>query len=245
MGTVVTVDLRDEGIIPGAVDDVFGWLHDVDATFSTFKPDSQISRLSRGEINEGECDREVREVLGLCAEVERRSGGCFDVRCQDGVDPSALVKGWSIERAACMLTAAGARNFLINAGGDIVARGQPAPDRSWRLGIRHPEIADRFAAVLDVGNVALATSGLYERGEHIVDPRSGRAATGLRSMTVIGPSLTYADAYATAAFVMGEPGTAWVATIAGYGAIAITADRRTVWTADLDSMLVDAQAGPI
>ena len=58
--------------------------------------------------------------------------------------------------------------------------------------------------------------------QHIVDPRSGVAATGLLSMTVVGPSLTFADAYSTAAFVMGERGASWVAGIDGYEALAIT-----------------------
>jgi thiamine biosynthesis lipoprotein len=238
MGTVITLDIRDADVQQSAVDAAVAWFHDVDAMFSTFQEDSQISRLCRGEIRESECSREVREVLGLCAEVERRSGGCFDIRYQRRLDPSGLVKGWSVERAASILSEGRARNFLINAGGDIVARGRPRSDRQWRLGIRHPEIADRLAAILDVGDLAVATSGTYERGQHIVDPRSGRAATGLLSMTVVGPSLTYADAYATAAFVMGERGPSWVNGIDGYEALAITTDRRTVWTAGLESLLV-------
>lgn len=244
MGTVITLDIRDADVSEPAVAAAFAWFHDVDATFSTFREDSQISLLSRGEISESECCAEVREVLALCAEVERRSGGCFNIRCQGRLDPSGLVKGWSVERAASILTADGARNFLVNAGGDMVSRGRPDPGRLWRLGIRHPEIADRFAAILDVSNLAVATSGTYERGQHIVDPRTGRAATNLLSMTVVGPSLTYADGYATAAFVMGERGASWVAGIDGYEALAITTDRRTVWTAGLDSLLVGAQTAP-
>jgi thiamine biosynthesis lipoprotein len=61
-------------------------------------------------------------------------------------------------------------------------------------------------------------------------------------MTVIGPSLTYADAFATAAFVMGEAGAAWVSGIDGYDALAITEDRRTMWTAGLDRLLVRTSA---
>jgi thiamine biosynthesis lipoprotein len=238
MGTVITLDIRDADVTEPAIDAVFAWFHDVDAMFSTFRDDSEITRLGRGEISEDDCHRDVCEVLGLCAEVERRSGGCFDVRHQGRLDPSALVKGWSVEQAATTLRAAGARNFFIDAGGDIVACGQPNPGRRWRVGIRHPEIADRLAAVLDVSNLAVATSGTYERGEHIVDPRNGGAPTGLLSMTVVGPSLTYADAYATAAFVMGGAGAAWVAGIDGYDALAVTADHRAVWTQGLDALLV-------
>ena len=181
---------------------------------------------------------DVREVLDCCAEVCQQTNGCFDINRDGRIDPLGLVKGWSVERAATILESAGARNFFISAGGDVVVRGRPAPGAAWRLGIRHPEEAERVAAVLSIADVAVATSGTYERGEHIVDPRTGRPPTGLMSMTVVGPSLTYADAYATAAFVMGERGAAWVAGIAGYEALAITQGRRTVWTSGLESMLV-------
>jgi thiamine biosynthesis lipoprotein len=143
-----------------------------------------------------------------------------------------------------MLQASGARNFFIGAGGDVVTRGRPAGEQRWRVGIRHPELGDRVAAVLEAGDLAVATSGAYERGEHIVDPRTGRAPVGLLSMTVAGPSLTYADAFATAAFVMGEEGLAWVAGIDGYHALAITADRRMVWTPGMEMLLLRATSPP-
>ncbi len=91
--------------------------------------------------------------------------------------------------------------------------------------------------MLVVRDLAVATSGTYERGEHIRDPRTGRAPTGLLSVTVVGPSLTWADVYATTAFAMGEAGPAWVATHPGYGALAITADRRLVWTPVVEPLL--------
>jgi thiamine biosynthesis lipoprotein len=237
MGTVITVDVRDPDVEPAALEAAFAWFREVDETFSTFRRDSEISRLSRGEITAPECRSEMREVLGLCAEVERRSGGAFDIHAGGRLDPSGLVKGWSVERAAAMLQVAGARNFFIGAGGDVIVRGEPAPGQPWRVGVRHPELADRVAAVLAVGDLAVATSGCYERGEHILDPRTGRAPQGLLSVTVVGPSLTYADAFATAAFVMGEAGVTWVSGIDGYGALAITEDRRTVWTFGVDRLL--------
>jgi thiamine biosynthesis lipoprotein len=238
MGTVIAIDVRDPDIPEELMDSVFAWFHEVDATFSTFRSDSEISRLSRGELTVGDCTRDVREVLFLCEEVRRRSGGLFAV-WQDGrCDPSALVKGWSVERASLMLKAAGARNYFINAGGDVVACGRPAPDRTWRVGIRHPEQREQLAAVLSVSDLAIATSGAYERGKHIIDPQRGQPATGLLSMTVIGPSLTYADAYSTAAFVMGDRGPSWVASIDGYEALAITDQRLTTWTPGVDALIV-------
>ena len=238
MGTVIAIDVRDPGFPEQALDAVFAWFHTVDATFSTFRSDSEICRLSRGELGIGECSADVQEVLGLCDSIHRRSGGCFSVWDRSGCDPSALVKGWSVERASHMLRGAGATNYFINGGGDIVASGEPAPGRTWRVGVQHPEERDRLAAVLAITDLAVATSGTYERGTHITDPRTGEPASGVLSMTVIGPSLAHADAYSTAAFVMGMDGASWVAGIDGYEAIAITNERRTVWTAGVDRLLI-------
>jgi thiamine biosynthesis lipoprotein len=126
---------------------------------------------------------------------------------------------------------------LVVAGGDLVAAGEPAPGEPWRIGIRHPDRPDRVVAVLRARDLAVATSGHYERGEHIRDARTGLVATGLRSVTVIGPALALADAYATAAFAMGEPGLAWVARQAGFGAVWVTAADRLVWTPVADGLL--------
>ena len=168
----------------------------------------------RGELSEANASLDVRHVLAACDHLATVTGGAFDARRHraDGrIDPSGYVKGWAIEEAAWLLDAAGARNYWINAGGDIVARGLAATGRPWRVGIRHPDQADRVAAVLEVSDRAVATSGDYERGDHVTDPRTGRAATGLRSVTVVGPRLAFTDAYATAVFAMGLEGLTWLA----------------------------------
>ena len=175
----------------------------------------------------------MRRVLALCDDLQRTSDGYFDARGHrvDGLlDPSGVVKGWAVEEAAWLLEAAGVRHYALDAGGDVIVRGEPEAGRAWRIGLRHPRHADRVTAVLSVGRGAVATSGAYERGGHIRDPHTGREAAGLLSLTVVGPSLTYADAYATAAFAMGPEGLAWVARHPGYGAYACTPDGRALWT---------------
>ncbi len=241
MGTMVSLDLRDEtvpdGAIDAAVDAAFAWLHDVDRRFSPFKPDSEVARLSRGELSEADASPDLRWVLELCDGVRRTSGGAFDIRRHrrdGGLDPSGLVKGWAVERAADMLDRAGARAYSISAGGDLFCRGQPEAGRPWRVGIQHPLRRDAIARVVAACDLAVATSGAYERGEHVIDPLTGQGPRGLLSMTVVGPSLTLADAYATAAFAMGARGPAWVASLPGYEAFAITADERTVWTPGME-----------
>jgi thiamine biosynthesis lipoprotein len=125
----------------------------------------------------------------------------------------------------------------VLAGGDLIAAGEPEPGRSWRIGIRHPDDPMAVAAVLRVRDLAVATSGLYERGDHIVDPHTGTVPRGLRSMTVVGPTLALADAYATAAFAMGESGLPWVARQPAFGALAITERDRVIWTPLVDTLL--------
>jgi thiamine biosynthesis lipoprotein len=228
MGIPIGIDVREPSGID--VEPAFAWLREVDATFSTYREDSEISRLDRGEIGLSECRPEVDEVLTRCLALERETDGYFSVRPAGRLDPSGLVKGWAVAGAAQRLEASGARSFCINAGGDVVARGRPAPDRPWRVGIRHPEELEQLAMVLEVENVAVATSGHYERGAHILDPHTGRPPAGLLSVTIVGPDLATADAYATAAFAMGAGGPDWTATLAGYDAMCITDDHRVLTT---------------
>ena len=215
MGTAVSIDVRDQ-VSTRPLDEVVRWLHHVDDTFSTYQPDSPVSRLGTGAATLADMDDEVLGILALCDELRSDTDGAFDaaaVPAPNGshLDPSGVVKGWAIERAAKILEDHGAHNFCINAGGDIVARGAAGPGAPWRVGIRHPELADKSAAVVCASpRLAIATSADYERGAHIIDPSTGAPAEGPASVTVVGPDLTYADAYATAVFVMGEPGLEWL-----------------------------------
>jgi thiamine biosynthesis lipoprotein len=230
MGMPVRVDVRDRAADPAALDAVFAWLRFVDATFSPFDPHSEISRLGRGALAPADAHPLVREVLDRCEALRAATDGAFDARAAGrmrslSVDPSGLVKGWAVERAAALLEAAGARRFLVDAGGDVVVRGGP-----WRVGIRHPRRRDRLAAVLALRDGAVATSGAYERGPHIVDPRTGRPPAGALSVTVVGPDLGTADAYATAAFAMGLRGPAWSARLARYDTMTIVPGDRVLST---------------
>jgi thiamine biosynthesis lipoprotein len=247
MGTAIGFDVRDPDVPPAALEEAFDYLRDIDRRFSTYKPDSEVSRLSRGEISEEECSPDLLEVLELCDEVRETSQGYFDIRAHrwdGGLDPSGLVKGWALENAGRILETAGARNYCINGGGDIVVRGEAAPATPWRIGIRHPLEAAKVATVVSMEFGSVATSGAYERGDHVRDPFTGKAPQGVLSITVVGPSLTYADAYATAALAMGPTGLAWVAGLAGYAGCSITADRdgsngRLAWTPGFERCFAD------
>lgn len=236
MGTAVSIDVRDSVLGTPGLTDLLTWLHHVDATFSTYRDDSPISRLGRGEVSVGDLSDEVRDVLLQCEALREVTDGAFDafaVPAPNGttLDPSGLVKGWSIERAAHVLEQAGLRNFCINAGGDVAIRGHARTDEPWRIGVRAPHDMALLAEVLQVsGRVAVATSGTYERGAHIIDPRTGEPTAAMASVTVIGPDLGRADAYATAVFVMGAEGIEWIRGQHGYEVLMLTHDDRQLTT---------------
>jgi thiamine biosynthesis lipoprotein len=244
MGTVVSIDVRDPETPDGALRDAIGaavaWLHEVDARFSVHRADSEIRRLDRGELGFDECHPDVRVVLRACDDLRALTGGAFDARghrADGALDPSGYVKGWAIDEAADLLVAAGARSFGISAGGDVVVRGEPSPGTPWRVGIRHPEDRASVAAILELRDAAVATSGLYERGAHIRDPRTGATPDALLSISVVAPCLAVADAYATAAFAMGDGGPPWVAGRPGCGVLAIDRSGTVRWSELVDAVL--------
>lgn len=219
----------DPAVSYAAADRAYAWLREVDARFSPFRPDSEVSRLDRAELAPGEVSADLAEVLELCERYRVESDGAFSARLPGrGLDPCAVVKGWSVQRAADLLAAAGTKAFCVNAGGDVVAAGGP-----WRVGVRHPERADQLCVVLTITDGAVATSARYERGDHIVDGRTGRPATDLLSLTVVAPTLTEADATATAAFAMGADGIEWAAARKGCEVFAVDARRRVFRTPGL------------
>src|SRR3954468_22370749 len=173
MGMPVAVEVREGELAAGSLDRVFAWLRFVDATFSPYRPDSEVCRLDRGELAAADAHPLVREVLARRARLRAFTGGYFDARASGSLDPSGLVKGWAVDRAGELLAEAGGRGFFIDARGGRLGGGG-GPGGPWRVGIRHPHRPDRVAAVLSITDGAVATSGAYERGDHIVDLLSGR-----------------------------------------------------------------------
>jgi thiamine biosynthesis lipoprotein len=238
MGTVVSLDVRagDAIAVPAAMQ----WLHEVDARFSTFRADSEIRRLDRGELLPSDASSDVRWVLERCEALRRETVGHFDVRASGTLDPSALVKGWAAQRAADMLSAGGLTDFALSAGGDVVVRGNALPDRGWRVGVQHPHDRLAVAARVHATDLAIATAGAYERGAHVKDPHTGEAPTAAVSVTVTGADLGTADAYSTAAFAMGAAGPAWTLGLDGYEAMTILADGTVLSTPGFPRLEGDA-----
>jgi thiamine biosynthesis lipoprotein len=238
MGTVCSFLVRPGAAGPerarAAVAEACALLHRVDATFSTWVADSPLSRHRRGELALGDCPPEVAEVLRLAAVVRRATAGWFDPwALPGGVDPTGLVKGWAVEQAADVLATAGVAGALVNAGGDIATIGTPDDGGPWRVGIRHPWRPDALACVL-AATSAVATSGTYERGAHLVDPRSGQPGCRAASATVTGPSLALADGFATALAVGGDDAFELVEAVDGYACYLVRPDGTERVGADID-----------
>ena len=230
MGIPVSVDVRgDDPRAAAAVAEAFDWLRDADRRFSRFRADSEVSRLGRGELSAAALSDDLREVLAIADRACERSGGAFCVRRPDGaIDTDGVVKGWAVQRAADMLVAAGLDRFCWNAGGDVTTRGEPEPGRGWRVAVRDPQDSQRFLAQVEVRDGAVATSGTYERGEHVWDGRTGMPATALRSVTVVASDLTTADVLATSVLAMGPDGVSWAAAAGASAVIAVLEDGRLV-----------------
>ncbi|MCL7366734.1 MULTISPECIES: FAD:protein FMN transferase [Streptomyces] len=230
MGTVFSCTVRAEPTprLRRALDEAESLLHHVDEVFSPFRPDSAVTRVRHGRPVPRQWQPELSEIVTLCAAAHRRTGGAFSAWHSGVFDPTGLVKGWAVERAALLLHEAGAERVCLNGGGDVQLYGGP-----WRVGIAHPLRPGFCAAVVESpgGPLGIATSGPSERGCHIIDPRTGLPpADGPASLTVTGPSLTEADMLATAASCMGSEARGWLGAQQGVAAFGVMPDGQT-WSA--------------
>jgi len=208
-------------------------LRATDRTFSTYRSESVISRLGRGELELRDCPpdvaADVAEVLALADAADRDSAGAFAAWRGGVLDPSGVVKGWAAERAAVALADLPDTDYCLSAGGDITCRTADPAAAPWRIGIEDPHDSQRLIAVVALHAGAVATSGTARRGAHIVDARTGALATGLASVTVIGDALTAVDIDATAAFALGHAGEQWLAGRRHRAALVVRTDGSSTW----------------
>jgi len=226
-GSVASIGIVGE--VPGAgIEGCFARLEEIEARFSPYRADSEISRIRDGGLAITDAHPEVREILGACEALRDETDGVFDAwrASVDGrLDPSGYVKGWAIGEAAAILRASGATNAAIGIGGDIAAWGGGAAGIGWSVGVVDPAKPDQMMARVALRDAAIATSGLTERPEHLRDARTGGVAVSpWASFTVVGPSIARADALATIGFLEGRPGLDRVDREPGYGALAAGRD---------------------
>jgi len=208
MGMPVSLAVSDKSVRELDLEAVFAEFVAIDAQFSPFKDDSEVSRFNRREITEWDFTPRMREIIALCEKARQDTAGYFNINRPDGtIDPCGMVKGWAIRNAARQLDDMGFRNYCVEAGGDIQCRGINDKGGEWTVGIRNPFSRDEIVKVIRPRGHGVATSGNYIRGDHIYNPHTGRyGSDDIVSLTVIGSDVLEADRYATAAFAMGRQG---------------------------------------
>ena len=205
----------------------------IDREFSTYKSDSQVSQIRRGELKIEDSSAQMQEVWQLCLVARDLTDGSFDPWCvKGGYDPSGYVKGWAADGCIRILQRHGAENIQVNAAGDLSLAGGFEDGKPWSIGVRSPENRFEVLKVFEIFEGAIATSGTYEIGAHIKDPHTGLIAIGARSATVIGPDGGLADALATALVVTGRDGAGIFTKpeLAEYKVWVIDRNQDTAWT---------------
>jgi thiamine biosynthesis lipoprotein len=238
MGTIMTIDVyTTAGVSDAEVADLGGQLdrarailHHADEVFSTWQPHSPISRLRSGEVTGAQAPAEVAEVLERCATARELSSGWFDPWAMPGgIDPTGYVKGWAAQNALAAFSARYIVGAIVNAAGDIASFGGLGNGKPFRIGIADPFSPRHLAEIVELAG-AIATSGSYERGSHLIDPHLGCPSARAASASVTGPDLGLADALATGLAVAGTPGLAFIEPLENYEALIIGFDGAKRWT---------------
>ncbi|GHO50370.1 FAD:protein FMN transferase [Ktedonospora formicarum] len=238
MGMPITIEVVDAGVRQDDLDSVFAYFASVDATFSTYKVTSEISKINRGELYAEQYTEDMKTILTLSEQTKKDTHGYFDIRRDDIYDPSGIVKGWAIQNATNLLKARGFRNFYIDAGGDIQVAGKKEGNL-WRVGVRNPFHHAEHVKVLALTNRGIATSGTAIRGQHIYDPYNPhKLLLDIVSITIIGPNVYEADRYATAAFAMGRKGILFVEKLTGFEGYMIDAQGRATFTSGFERFVL-------
>ncbi len=239
MGMPITVEIVDRDAKKHFVD-IFNYFKEVDAKYSTYKSDSEISQINRG-LPKSKWSAEMKRVLDLCEQTKKDTKGYFNIMHNGKQDPSGLVKGWAINNAADMLRTRKVDNFYIEAGGDIQVSGHSNDKEPWTIGIRNPFNIDEVIKAISVSSEGVATSGTYIRGQHIYNPFKPEAKLHqVRSLTVIGPNIYEADRFATAAFAMGLEGIDFIKSVQGLEAYMITDNKMATYTSGFERYVVNA-----
>jgi thiamine biosynthesis lipoprotein len=199
-------------------------LHELDTIFTTWRQESPMSRFRAGLLRRDGVPGEMTRAMALCEEARALSKGWFDPWAMPGgFDPTGLVKGWAVSEALELLRLAGVKAAMVNGGGDISVFGSPEETTAWRIGIRHPWRSEALACVLEIDG-AVATSGCYERGPHLINPKDGRMMFDTASASVVGANLAICDALATALVVADEEGPQLARSLGDYEAYLIRND---------------------
>lgn len=239
MGMPVTVEIADNYAKNSDFKQVFDFFKSVDETFSTYKKTSEISRLNEGLLTKKELSKEVIEIFKLAEQTKKETEGYFDFNKGGKIDPSGIVKGWAILKAAELLKGKGYHNYFIEAGGDIQVSGKNPEGQNWVIGIRNPFNRFENIKIISIGNRGVATSGTAIRGQHIYNPFfPGREIKDIVSLTVIGPNVYEADRFATSAFAMGRRGIDFIEELEGFEGYLVDCNKIATYTSGFEKFVI-------
>ncbi len=212
-------------------DECFSRLHEIDSIFSTYHPNTEVSRYRSGSLKLQNTSKDFMKVMGACKEIESNTRGYFSAWYGGTYDPSGYVKGWSIEQVATLLRQHKLQTFYINAGGDVLVSSNSS--KTWNIGIADPQNRMQTIGVISLRNGAIATSGTYEKGAHIINPKTASKATEVLSVTVCGPDIIRADILATTVCAMGvAKGKEYIENQPDYEAMIISAAAELSFTSN-------------
>ena len=231
MGMPITIEITEAAATEETLEEVFNYFQEIEDRFSPFKISSEVSRLNSGELQASDYSADLQEVLELSAQTKLETGGYFDIYHNGLCNPSGLVKGWAIYKAAKLLKSGDWHNYYINAGGDIEAAGYNALGQNWLVGIANPFNPQEIIKKIRLTNCGIATSGTYQRGQHIYNPLAPQdQLREIVSLTVIGSNVYEADRFATAAFAMGPAGLDFLTKRPGLEAYMIDKNGHATFT---------------
>ncbi len=231
MGMPVTLEVVEATARAELFDKLYAYFEYVDDKFSTYKQTSEITRINNHEITLEQASADMKTIFALAEQTRQETDGYFDIARNGYYDPSGIVKGWAIYKAAEILRSEGVKNFYVEAGGDIEADGKNPSGQNWRVGIRNPFNLNEIVKVISISNCGMATSGIYIRGQHIYNPKDGgQLMADVVSLTVVGPNVYEADRFATAAFAMGREGIRFIEDLEGFEGYMIDQDRQATFT---------------
>lgn len=235
MGMPITVEIVDPHVTDAIFEKTYAYFASIDERFSTYKKNSEISKINRGEIKEKNYSEDMKLIF-LCSEqTKKETNGYFDISHKGQIDPSGIVKGWAIYKAVELIKREGFNNYSVDAGGDIQVNGLNKNGKKWSIGIKNPFNQSEIVKVVYLKNEGIATSGTYIRGQHIYSPKENTRDFGMISMSVIGPNIYEADRFATAAFAMGKNGITFIENLPQFEGYMIDTNGIATYTSGFEA----------
>ena len=235
MAMPVVIEVVDKNIKEDIFDKVFEYLEYIDNKFSTYKKDSEIEKINRGDIEPSLYSSDMKKILDLCEQTKKETYGYFDISHKDKLDPSGIVKGFAIHESGNILKSNGYRNFYINIAGDIEVMGKNSENKDWIIGIENPFLRGDVIKRVKLTDKGIATSGDYIRGDHIWNKDRN---SDIVSVTVIGENAYEADRFATAAFAMGKIGIDFIENLLGFEGYMIDKFKNAVFTSQFENFVI-------